>query len=70
MRAAKIVFFALAVLAMVGSISPVMAQFHQDPDPGGGSGGGSWHVTCQYNEFEQLISKTCTSGGSHACSCP
>jgi invasion protein IalB len=75
MRAAKVVFFAIALVAMIGSMGSVLAQtrepFQQDPDPGGSGGGsGSWHVTCQYNEFEQLISKTCTSGGTHACSCP
>lgn len=73
MRAVKAGFFAIALLAMMGSISSVVAQ-DENPDTkdggSGGSGSGSWYVTCQYNAYEQLISKTCTSGGSHACSCP
>lgn len=70
MRAAKVVFFALGVLAMISSLSPVMAQYQEDPNPGGGTGGSYWVVKCEYNEFEQLIKKTCTSGGSHSCNCP
>lgn len=58
----------LAILASVGTLS-VEAQYHEDPNPGGGSGGSLWHVTCQYDGNNVLLSKTCTSGGSFSCAC-
>lgn len=71
MRAVKAVVFLAVTLALVISLAPQLsAQYEEDPNPGGGSGGSSWTVTCVYDGQERLISKTCVSGGSHACNCP
>lgn len=59
-----------AAVAMLVSVAPLMAIFHQDHNPPGGGGGSNWNVTCQYDGNEILISKTCTSGGSSSCNCP
>ena len=72
MKTVKMAVLVIALVAMVSSLAPLMATdpFHPDPDPGGGGGSGSWTVTCNYDEFERLVSKSCTSGGSHSCNCP
>ena len=72
MKLAKGVVLLLAVLAMVLSITPLVAQIdYQDYGNGSGSGGGGgWNVTCVYNGTGDLVSKTCTSGGPKVCQCP
>lgn len=62
----------LAVLAALASVGPLSAQpqqLYKDPGTGGGGGGSLWHVTCQYDGNNNLLSKTCTSGGNFACAC-
>lgn len=72
MKAAKVTVLVAACIAMLTSLGPLFAvpPFRPDPNPGGGSGGSSWTVTCTYDASEHLISKSCTSGGSSSCSCP
>ncbi len=72
MKKVKIAVLAIACLAMLISMAPLVAVDEQDYTPGG-SGGGSgatWRVTCNYNGYEQLVSKSCSSGGNQTCSCP
>jgi hypothetical protein len=60
----------LAVLAVLASVGPLSAQPVEEHDDGGGSGSGSlWHVVCQFDGNNNLLSKTCTSGGNFACAC-
>lgn len=68
MRIVKGLALILACLAMAVSVLPLFADDVQDP--GSGTGGTLWTVVCTYNGQEQLISKTCTSGGSSSCNCP
>lgn len=69
MKIMKRVLVACACSAMLVSLAPAFGIFHQDPGDGG-SGGGSWTVTCTYDGQERLISKSCTSGGTKSCNCP
>lgn len=59
----------LAVLAVMASFGPLSAQTEEHKDDGSGGSGTLWHVTCQYDGNDVLLSKTCTSGGSHSCAC-
>ncbi len=71
MKVAKATLLAMALVAMLFSLSPLVATDYQDYSSGGGSGGNSsWQVTCTYNGQEQLLSKSCTSGGRRCCNCP
>lgn len=69
MKAAKVLVLAVACVAAVLSVAPLVAQDdHQDY--GSGTGGGGWYVSCTYDGSEILISKSCSSGGSMSCNCP
>jgi uncharacterized membrane protein len=72
MKAAKGIFLAVALFALVLTLVPLVSDaFNQDTGTGGGSGGsGTWTVVCSYDGSNRLLSKTCTSGGTAACSCP
>jgi ABC-type cobalt transport system substrate-binding protein len=72
MKAAKKIVLAMALFALVLTLTPLVSYaFNQDTGTGGsgGSGGNIWTVTCQYDGFNRLLSKTCVSGGNAACSC-
>ncbi len=70
MKTTKGIVLLIALLAIALSVSPLLGG-PRDPhnEPGGGGGSGSWNVTCVYDGQDHLISKTCTSGGSHSCDC-
>lgn len=71
MRKLKIAVLAMAFLAMLASLTPLVAvDDQQDYGSGGSGGGGAWRVTCNYNGSEQLVSKSCSSGGTQSCNCP
>jgi len=70
MKAAKAFVLLMALSAISFSIAPLFAAEQEHQGTGGGSGGSSsWTVTCTYNQFEQLVSKSCTSGGTASCNC-
>jgi hypothetical protein len=70
MKAAKGIVLAVALFSLALTAVPVVSHAFTK-DLGDGSGGsGGWTVTCSYDGFNRLISKSCTSGGSAACSCP
>ena len=66
-RLVKGLVLLVACLAMVVSVVPLFAE-DDVQDPGSGQGT-AWKVTCVYSATE-LISRTCTSGGSFTCACP
>lgn len=69
MKLMKRAVLAMASLAMLLSLSPLIAVDEQDYGSGGNSSG-SWRVTCVYDGQERLISKSCSSGGNNSCNCP
>lgn len=70
MKTAKRIVLAVALFALALTAVPVVSHAFTKDLGDGGSGGGGWTVTCNYDAFNRLLSKTCTSGGEAACSCP
>lgn len=70
MKTAKRIVLAVALFSLSLTAVPVVSDAFTKDLGDGGDGGGGWTVTCSYDGFNRLISKSCTSGGNAACSCP
>jgi hypothetical protein len=61
----KSIILAAAAVMLALSFNTAFAL----PPREGGSGDSFWTVTCTYDGLDHLVSKVCTSGGSHKCQC-